>query len=249
MIESFGIFGGNLSSITPALLLTIGFVTGLQHATETDHVAAIATIVSKSKKLNKASLLGALWGLGHTLTLFIMGLAVLLVAISIPEKLALSFEFGVGIMLIVLGLSVIKSERKKGFIDTLRIVTRHIHPHAHRNKIHVHPHSHDGEHMHSHKSIIVGMIHGLAGSGVLMLVILSTVDSVVTGLVYITLFGMGSIIGMLLISTAIGLPFVFTAKKFGRINKYIRIVAAAVSIGLGISIMYKVGIMEQLLPF
>ena len=82
-----------------------------------------------------------------------------------------------------------------------------------------------------------------------MLVILSTVDSVVTGLVYITLFGMGSIIGMLLISTAIGLPFVFTSKKFGRINKHTRIVAAAVSIGLGISIMYKVGIMEQLLPF
>ncbi|MGH9876919.1 MAG: urease accessory protein UreH, partial [Nitrososphaerales archaeon] len=109
-----------------------------------------------------------------------------------------------------------------------------------------HPHDHDEEHTHSHKSIIVGMIHGMAGSGALMLVVLSTVDSVMSGLAYIALFGIGSIVGMLAISTAIGLPFVFTAKRFGNINRYVRAVAALVSIGLGISVVYEIGFLEQL---
>jgi sulfite exporter TauE/SafE len=238
----------SLSTITPSLLLAFGFVTGLQHATEADHITAVATLVSKNRRLSKASLLGAFWGAGHTLTLFIAGLAVLLLAVSIPAKLALSLEFGVGIMLIILGLSVIRSVRKNVMIDSFfnMFSTKHMHPHAHGNKIHVHHHDHDEEHAHSHKSIIVGMIHGMAGSGALMLVVLSTVDSVMSGLAYIALFGIGSIVGMLVISTAIGLPFVFTAKRFSNVNRYIRTIAAVVSIGLGISVMYEIGVIEQL---
>ena len=248
MFELFNVLEGNLSNLTPSLLLAFGFVIGLQHATEADHVTAVATLVSKNKKLVKASLLGALWGVGHTFTLFMAGLAVLLLAVSIPTKLALSLEFGVGLMLVVLGLSVIRSVRKNRFLDSFfsMFATKHIHPHAHGNKIHAHPHSHGEEHAHGHKSVIVGMIHGMAGSGALMLAVLSTVDSVVNGLVYITLFGIGSIVGMLAISTIIGLPFVFTARRFGRVNKYISAAAALVSIGLGISIMYEIGILEQL---
>jgi hypothetical protein len=90
------------------------------------------------------------------------------------------------------------------------------------------------------------MIHGLAGSGALMLLVLSTVDSVINGLVFIAIFGIGSVLGMLLLSTLIGLPFVFTAKRFTGINKYIRAAASIVSISLGISIMYEIGIIEQL---
>jgi sulfite exporter TauE/SafE len=238
----------SLSSITPSLLLAFGFVTGLQHATEADHITAVATLVARNRKLTKASLLGALWGAGHTFTLFVAGLAVLLLAISIPEKLALSLELGVGIMLIILGLSVIRSVRKNAAIDSFfnMFSTKHMHPHAHGSKIHVHPHNHREEHNHSHKSVIVGMIHGMAGSGALMLVVLSTIDSVVNGLAYIALFGIGSVMGMLVISTLIGLPFVYTARGFARVNKYICVVAAMVSIGLGISIMYEIGVLEQL---
>lgn len=243
MFELFNIVGG-LSSITPSLLLTFGFVTGLQHAMEADHVAAVATLVSRNRKLTKASLIGIFWGFGHTLTLFMAGLAVMLLAISIPAKLALSLEFGVGIMLIVLGLSTLGNSKFRNSL--FGMFTKHMHPHAHGEKIHIHPHSHDGEHEHSHKSIIIGMIHGLAGSGALMLVVLSTVDSVLSGLSYIALFGIGSIVGMLAVSTIIGLPFVFTAKKFEGLNKCIRIAAALVSIGLGVSIMYEIGIIEQL---
>jgi hypothetical protein len=238
----------SLSTITPGLLLAFGFVTGLQHATQADHITAVATLVSKNRRLSRASLLGALWGAGHTLTLFMAGLTVLLLAISIPVKLALSLEFGVGIMLIILGLSVIRSIRKNAVIDSFFNIfsTKHIHPHAHGNKMHVHPHDHIEEHTHSHKSIIVGMIHGMAGSGALMLVVLSTVDSVMSGLAYIALFGIGSIVGMLVISTAIGVPFVFTARRFSNVNRYIRTITALVSIGLGISIMYEIGFLEQL---
>ncbi|MEM2759272.1 MAG: sulfite exporter TauE/SafE family protein [Nitrososphaerales archaeon] len=245
MFEFFNLFGGNLSSITPGLLLAFGFVTGLQHAVEADHVAAVATLVSKNRKLSKASLLGALWGFGHTITLFIAGLVVLMLAISIPANLSLFLEFGVGIMLVVLGLSVIINLKMGRFIDWFGVFG-HMHPHAHGNKIHVHRHSHDSEHDHSHKSIIVGMIHGLAGSGALMLVVLSTVDSIVNGLAYITLFGIGSIVGMLAVSTIIGLPFVLTAKKFSKLNKTIRVAAAIASMGLGLSIMYEIGFVEQL---
>lgn len=248
MLELFDPFMGDLSSISPGLFLAFGFAIGLLHAMEGDHMAAVATLVSKNRKLSKASLLGAFWGLGHILTLFGAGLAVLLLAINIPEKLALGLEFGVGIMLIVLGLSVIRTVKSNRFIDSFFAVfsRKHVHPHEHGDKIHVHQHSHDREHSHSHKSIIIGMVHGLAGSGALMLVVLSTVDSVMDGLVYIVLFGIGSIVGMLAISTAIGLPFVLTAGKFANLNRYIRAGAATVSILLGLSIMYEVGLVEEL---
>lgn len=248
MFELFDIVSSDLSTLNPSLFLAFGFTIGLLHAIEADHMTAVATLVSRNRKLSKASILGALWGVGHTLTLFAAGLVVLLLAISIPEKIAFSLEFGVGIMLIVLGLSVLRGVRNNKFLDSLfsMFTTKHMHPHAHGNKVHMHPHAHDGEHEHSHKSIIIGMIHGLAGSGALMLVVLSTVDSVLYGLTYIALFGVGSIVGMLAISAIIGLPFVFTARKFSRINKYIRLGAASVSIALGISIMYEIGIIEEL---
>ncbi|MFQ5941196.1 MAG: urease accessory protein UreH [Nitrososphaerales archaeon] len=248
MFELFDVLGDSLSGIAPSLLLVVGFVTGLRHAMEADHVAAVTILVSKYRKLSKASMLGALWGFGHTLALFATGLAVLLLAISIPIKLALLLEFGVGIMLIVLGLSVIRGVRRNKLIDYLFgiFATRHMHPHAHGNRIHIHPHNHDREHHHCHKSLIVGIIHGLAGSGALMLLVLSTVNSVINGLAYIALFGIGSIMGMLVLSTVVGMPVVFTASRFGRINRYIRTISAVVSIALGISIMYEIGIIEQL---
>jgi sulfite exporter TauE/SafE len=244
MFDLSGILGVTL---TPNLIIVFGFVTGLTHATEADHVTAVATMVSRHRKLTRASLLGALWGIGHTSTLFMVGLAVLLLAVSIPAKLALSMEFGVGIMLVVLGLSVVKSARDNRFLNAfLAFSTKHMHPHAHGNTIHTHPHSHDEHHEHSHRSILVGMVHGMAGSGALMLLVLSTVDSVGSGLAYITLFGVGSIVGMLAISTVIGLPFVFTARKFARVNQYIRIVAAFVSMGIGMNLMYEIAMVEQL---
>ncbi len=240
MLEGIGAFA-------PGLLLAFGFVTGLQHALEADHVAAVATLVSRNRRLSRAALLGSLWGFGHTTMLFLVGLGVLLLGISIPAQMGMLVEFGVGITLVFLGLSVvnavIRRKNEKGLFSRL-FATKHMHPHAHGNKIHTHPHSHDdGEHDHSHRSLIIGMMHGLAGSGALMLAVLSTVDSVTSGLAYIALFGAGSVVGMLGISTLIGVPFVLTAGRLGRTSRYIRIAAALASTGLGLSIMYETGML------
>ncbi len=234
-------FDGISNGIIPYTLLATGFSIGLLHATEADHVAAVATLVSKSKRISKAAVLAALWGTGHTLALFMVGVAVLFLAINIPEELSLFFEFGVGIMLIILGSSMIinlRNGRLNRFFGIL--AKKHIHPHSHGDKWHIHAHSHDGEHAHSHKSLIIGIIHGLAGSGALMLLILPTIDSAILGLTYIMIFGIGSIVGMIGVSTLISLPFVFTAQKSKYINKYLAIAISILSIIIGIYIIYEI---------
>ena len=160
-----------IQTMTPALILTLGLAIGLQHAFEPDHVAAVTTQISKQKPKSqtirqllkegifKSSILGALWGAGHTTTLVIMGLLMFVLAINIPTNIFLGFEFIVGLMLVFLAFTTFSN--KKFF------KTKHIHPHSHDNgTIHIHPHDHVGEHTHSHKSYIIGCIHGLAGSGV-----------------------------------------------------------------------------------
>jgi high-affinity nickel permease len=219
-------------------LLGLGFALGLKHALDADHVVAVSTIVSQTRSLKKSSLFGALWGAGHTTTLFLAGLVILIFKLAIPDKLALSFEFLVGMVLVILG------------VDVLRKIIRdkvHLHRHKHDRLIHAHFHSHKGSplHSHSHRSFIVGMIHGLAGSAALMLLVLATVKSIFHGLLYILIFGIGSILGMLITSAIIGLPFVLTA-RFDRINNSVTILAGTISIVLGLIIMYEIGVVNGL---
>ncbi len=221
-------------------LLSLGFILGLKHALDVDHVVAVSTIVSQTKSLKKSSLSGAIWGLGHTTTLFLVGLLILGLKLVLPEKLALSFEFLIGIVLVVLGTDVLRKVIK----DKV-----HLHGHKHDNITHLHLHVHNTSqsHSHTHKSFIVGMFHGLAGSAALMLLVLTTVESMLQGLLFILIFGIGSILGMLITSTIIGLPFVFTT-KFDRINNIVKTVAGTLSIVLGFTIMYEIGIVGGLLP-
>ena len=215
-------------------LLMLGFVLGLQHALDADHVAAVSAIASETKSVKKSSILGIFWGLGHTATLLFAGAIALLLKIAIPQKLALSFELLVGIMLVVLGFDVLRKAASNKV---------HLHFHEHDGKRHVHFHSHANPsshiHTHAHKSFIVGAIHGLAGSAALMLLVLSTVDSVFSGLLYIVVFGLGSIAAMLTISTIIGLPFKLTS-NFGKVNGAIKLIAGAASVVLGASIIYGI---------
>jgi len=215
-------------------LLMLGFVLGLEHALDADHVAAVSAIASETKSVKKSSILGIFWGLGHTTTLFIAGIIVLIFKIVIPKNLALSFELLVGIMLIALGLGVLWKAAKSKI---------HLHIHEHDGAGHVHFHSHalseSHSHSHAHKSFIVGAVHGLAGSAALMLLVLSTADSLFSGLLYILVFGLGSIIAMLTISTIIGLPFRLTS-NFGKINGAIKLIAGFASIILGVSIIYGI---------
>ncbi len=226
-------------------LLSLGLVLGLEHALDADHVVAVSTLVSQTKSLKRSSLFGILWGMGHTTTLFVVGLVILLFKLTIPQKLALSFEFLVGIVLVLLG------------VDVLRKVVQgrvHLHPHTHPDgTTHVHLHAHDqpheqpeeSAHHHHHRSFLVGLVHGLAGSSALMLLVLTTVESVWQGIFFILIFGVGSILGMMVTSTLIALPMK-AVTNFARLDRGLRLAAGAISIVLGMLIMGRIGFVDGL---
>ncbi|MGG1679268.1 sulfite exporter TauE/SafE family protein [Neobacillus sp. NRS-1170] len=225
-------------------ILALGFVLGIKHAIEPDHVIAVSTIASQSKKLFRSSLAGVFWGIGHTATLFIIGIILIFMKGEIPEKWAMSLEFLVGIMLVYLGASTILSFKNI-----------HLHQHKHDGENHKHVHSHnlgsEHEHKNQHKnvsylkSLVIGLVHGLAGSGAMVLLTMSTVKSVWEAAIYILIFGTGTIIGMLFFTTIIGIPFVFSAKKL-TLNKTLTQVTGVISIVFGIFYMYNLGITEGL---
>ena len=224
-------------------VLSLGFVYGLRHALDADHLVAVSTIVSEHKSLWRSSLIGTFWGLGHTASLLGVGLVVLLLKISIPKHIEPWMEMPVAVMLIALGLLAVWQAWRN------QAVSIHTHTHAHSSEEGEHSHVHihtQGAHNHKHhlfrvgrKPFLVGLVHGFAGSAALMLIALTTVPTVALGLAYIAVFGIGSIGGMLLMSAMIGLPFVATAQKFASFNRTIRILAGLFSIGFGLYIAWE----------
>ncbi|HEV8404531.1 MAG TPA: hypothetical protein VGQ13_01365 [Nitrososphaera sp.] len=255
MIESFNhlveaVFApleDNISTVAPAGLLLLGLITGLRHSMEADHIAAVSTIMATSerhKKLRRAPLLGALWGLGHTSSLFVAGLVVLLLAVSIPQKVSNTLEFGVGVMLVFLGATTLTGFNIGKFMRGIFSRHKHEHPHVHEDIGVVHSHEHDHhDHKHGHKSLTVGMVHGMAGSGALMILVLSTISSVPLGLAYIAIFGAGSIASMTAMSTLIGLPFAKT-RRYG-LSLALRYIAAAITLAIGAGLIYELGFVKQ----
>lgn len=237
------------NTVSTVSVLAFGLIVGLRHAMEADHVAAVSAIVSERKDFWSSSIVGGLWGVGHTISLLIAGIAVLLLQFQISPRLEMALEFCVAIMLIVLGANAICKLIGGG--------TLHLHEHEHGGHRHVHPHIHDNapepqEHTHhgfklNARPVVVGMIHGLAGSGALMLLILAQISSPVVGLLYIVIFGIGSIGGMVLMSALIGLPVHFTGSKFSRANWAVRFLAGAFSLVFGLFMFYEIGFVEGLL--
>jgi ABC-type nickel/cobalt efflux system permease component RcnA len=225
-------------------ILALGFVLGIKHAIEPDHVIAVSTIASQSKKLWRSSLAGVFWGIGHTMTLFMAGMAMILLKGRIPDKWALSMEFLVGVMLVYLGV-----------ISLISIKNIHHHKHDHDHELHKHVHSHkyNGKHSHYHqhknssyiKSMFIGFVHGLAGSAAMVLLAMSSVENVWEGAAYILVFGAGTIVGMLFFTTILGVPFVFSAGKL-RINKTLTQITGIISTGFGFYYMYNIGVTEGL---
>ena len=211
-----------------------GLLLGIKHAFEADHLIAVSTIVSEQKKPSRAALIGTYWGIGHTTTLFIVGLVALLLKISIPERISLILELLVGIMLIILGIRAVFK----------RTLSYHSHVHHHEGMEHTHVHS---SHSHRHsRSFVIGAIHGLAGSGALMILVLSTIRSLFEGVLYILLFGLGSVISMSILSFIIGLPFIYSTRKFEHLDKFLRLIAGVLSIFFGIFMIYEIGFVEGL---
>jgi ABC-type nickel/cobalt efflux system permease component RcnA len=225
-------------------VLALGFILGIKHAVEPDHVIAVSTIASKSKKIWHASLAGVFWGIGHTATLFIVGITFILMKGEIPETLAMSLEFLVGIMLVYLGVTTILS---------LRNVHVHEHEHDGEEHKHIHSHQHEGNHNHIHEhkkvslftSMLIGLVHGLAGSGAMILLTMSTVKDIWEAVMYILIFGVGTVIGMLFFTTIIGIPFVFSKQRL-TVNKALTVTMGAISTVFGMYYMYNLGINEGL---
>jgi ABC-type nickel/cobalt efflux system permease component RcnA len=229
-----------------ALVLWLGLILGIKHATEVDHLVAIANIVSESRSILRSALVGMLWGIGHTISVFIVGVLVILLRIEIPPRLATSFEFAVALMIIVLGSRTLHSalRRRKDI---------HTHTHSHGGKVHAHLHFHDDRDAHeiglanSHnhakqaklqgwRAVVVGLVHGLAGSAALTLLVLTQIsnDSPMLGLTYLLVFGIGSIGGMLLMTTVMSLPLIWAPAHFGRLGVPVRVLAGIGSVAFGV---------------
>ena len=237
----------NVGSLSALAILSIGLVFGLKHATEVDHVVAVSTIVSQHKNVFHSALVGALWGLGHTASLLVIAVIVLTLRVAIPERVSGWLELGVAVMIVCLGISALRRALRKN-------ADVHLHQHSHDGLSHTHVHFHEKETRHapaspshhSHavsrigwKPVLIGMMHGLAGSGALTLLVLTQISSSLTGFLYVATFGLGSIVGMLLMSGLIGLPFALTSRKLTHLNQGIQTLAAVLSICFGIWYAYE----------
>ena len=222
-------------------LLGVGFVLGLRHALDSDHLAAVSTVLAERPSLLASGAVGLWWGIGHTLTLLLVGSIVLAWGIRIPEEFELLAESGVAVLLIVLGGTLaLKLYRERW----------HVHSHHHEGEPHIHFHSHQRQEDHRHRHwmvqsirpLCIGMAHGLAGSAALMLMILSTTKEMGTGLLSILVFGLGSIIGMMVIGLTISVPVIYSRSISQRLFGTVQGLASIASVSVGIWMLVKLAL-------
>jgi high-affinity nickel permease len=231
-----------------ALVVAIGFFLGMRHATDPDHVIAVSTIVSRERGLWRAALIGAIWGVGHTLTIFAVGIAIILFKIAIPTRLGLAMEFSVGLMLILLG------------VLNLTGVLQRLMSHAD------HLHDADGHHFEPSQQtgfkdgrssarmgiwalvrpLVVGVAHGLAGSAAIALFVMTTIPQPRWEMFYILIFGVGTIAGMALITTCTALPMAYARRRFSAWNHRLVYASGLLSISFGLFVAYQTGIVGGL---
>ena len=228
-------------------ILSLGFLMGMRHALEADHVAAVASIASHRQGIRAISRHGVFWGFGHTLTLLLVGGTAILLKVAIDDRLATALEFTVGIMLTMLGVHVLWC-----------LFRDQVHFHAHRHKdgeIHLHAHSHSNDplphkqslHDHTHRegipwrTLFVGLVHGMAGSAALVVLTAAALDLPLWGAAYILLFGLGSIVGMAALSVVIALPLTYTARSLTRANSALQLIIGIATIAIGLSVLKQTG--------
>jgi hypothetical protein len=221
-----------MTTVSVDSVVALGFVLGLRHAIEADHVAAISTIVTERRSLLSSSLVGALWGFGHTLALLIAGVGVLLLRYQLTDRMARVFELCVGIMLVLLGANVLRTLVRRG--------ASHTHDHTA-----VAPRSHANLWLVS-RPLLVGMVHGLAGSAPLLLLTLTVISSPLAAFSYIAVFGVGSMMGMTIMSLLVGVPARLTVEHFARTHFALRGLCGSFSVGLGLFIVYENGVLNRL---
>lgn len=219
-------------------LLGVGFLLGLRHAMDTDHLAAVSTVLAERPSLLASGAIGLWWGIGHTFTLLLVGFIVLIGGIHIPAEFETIAESGVGVLLIMLGVKLaLKLYRERW----------HVHSHHHEGHPHVHLHSHqlEKDHRHRHwmsesiRPLCIGMAHGLAGSAALMLMVLSTTVGVGGGLLSILVFGIGSIAGMMGIALIISVPVVYSLSASHRLFTGVQGCASVASVLVGVWMLFE----------
>jgi high-affinity nickel permease len=255
--------------ITLLSILALGFFLGMRHATDPDHVIAVTTIVSRQRSIRHAALIGVLWGLGHTITILAVGSAIILFDIVIPARVGLTMELSVGLMLILLGiLNLSGFMRWITYTFTPSQMAHHSHPHGHGDYVHTHPHGHSPE-KHGHaenatpvgwmdrtfgrlgfyhfvRPLAVGIVHGLAGSAAVALLVLTTIRVPFWAILYLLVFGLGTVAGMMLITAAIAVPFTLSESRFARLNRGMALVSGLVSLVFGLFIVYRMGFVNGL---
>ena len=250
----------------------LGFFLGMRHATDPDHVIAVTTIVSRQRTTAGAALIGALWGVGHTLTILVVGAGIILLGWVIPPRVGLSLELSVGVMLIVLGLmnltGVLQRITESVTPPAGAPGTVHAHPHAHDDYVHTHVHGHEPE-AHPHapdqtplarldrrlgglglyqaaRPLVVGVVHGLAGSAAVALLVLTTIGNTAWSILYLLVFGVGTIAGMMLITAGIAWPFTYAGARFARLPHRLRVASGVISLVVGLALTYQVGVVDGL---
>lgn len=248
-------------------IIAVGFFLGMRHATDPDHVIAVTTIVTRQRKLTSAALTGAFWGFGHTLTIFVVGALIILFDVVIPTRIGLSMEFSVALMLIVLGIMNVAAFMRSApsfaaHVDTGSEVL-HAHPHAHGDYVHSHAHGHAPE-AHPHRPdrtplalldhlfgklslyrpvrpFIVGVVHGLAGSAAVALLVLAAIPNPRWAVAYLLVFGAGTVGGMMLITMSIASAFTFMGKGRQKFSHRLGLVSGLLSLAFGILLVYQIG--------
>jgi len=265
--------------VTSALLiLVIGFFLGMRHATDPDHVVAVSTIVSRERSIPRAGWIGILWGVGHTLTILVVGAAIILFGIVIPPRLGLTLEFSVALMLILLG--VLNLTGAMHWLSHRFSPTHpehhgsHTHLHSHGEYVHIHTHSHspmtptsaspkhhakevEPPHwlrapfarlgiFHSLRPLLIGVVHGLAGSAAVALLVLGTIREPRWAVFYLLVFGFGTIAGMMLMTLAFAVPFTFAGGRLAWLNQGLVTATGVVSLIFGLFVAYRIGFVDGL---
>jgi len=256
-------------------ILALGFFLGMRHATDPDHVIAVTTIVARERQISKSAWIGAFWGVGHTITIFAVGAAIILFDIVIPPRLGLSMELAVGFMLILLGVINIASffrglpaSRDAAMSAPPNPELVHSHAHSHGDFVHTHPHAHaPGGHTHSPdknpmawldrilfrfklyrplRPLIIGVVHGLAGSAAVALLVLTTIRDPRWAIAYLLVFGLGTIGGMMVITMSIASTFHF-ARGRQKFLQGLAVASGVLSLAFGIFVAYQIVVVNGLL--
>lgn len=230
-------------------VLVLGFVLGLRHATDADHVVAVGAITSRERSLRSALLIGVSWGLGHALTVLVVGGGIVLFGLVIPPRVGLGMEFSVALMLIVLG------------VVNLQGAVRRLHEVAH--DVRAQALSGDGSAappitsratavvraalpVGALRAVGVGIVHGLAGSAAVALLVLASITNARFALLYLAVFGLGTILGMVTLTSALALPVAYAAERFQSVHRGIGRVAGFLSVALGLFLAYRIGFVDGL---